>query len=418
MARKFLDQNQRLLTSKDVAVLAERLTVARAQTDALFELIRPDAVYDRPIPERHRLIFYFGHLEAFDWNQICRNALDVASFHPEFDKLFEFGIDPEPGTAAQDQPADWPRTSEVRAYNTRVRSKVDSLLSEAPEQIVNVAIEHRLMHAETFAYLMHEMPYERKLAAGTVSSNGGAAPAPNDLIDIPAGCATLGQTPDRFGWDNEFVCHRRTVDAFRISKYKITNGEYLEFVRAGAQTPHFWTKSGDGREYRGMFGTVPLPLDHPVYVTHDEARAYAEWVGMGLPSEAQFHRAAYGTADGAERTYPWGGDAPRPSHGNFDFAAWDPVSVTATPAGDSAFGVSQLTGNGWEWTSTEFSPFPGFREFSFYPGYSKNFFDGRHFVMKGGSPRTASALLRRSFRNWFRPNYPYVYATFRLVDNG
>jgi iron(II)-dependent oxidoreductase len=93
------------------------------------------------------------------------------------------------------------------------------------------------------------------------------------------------------------------------------------------------------------------------------------------------------------------------------------VNVDANPQGDSAFGVSQLVGNGWEWTATPFRPFPGFAPFSFYPGYSQNFFDGQHYVLKGASPRTASCFLRRSFRNWFRPNYPHVYASFRLVDN-
>jgi formylglycine-generating enzyme required for sulfatase activity len=115
--------------------------------------------------------------------------------------------------------------------------------------------------------------------------------------------------------------------------------------------------------------------------------------------------------------YPWGDEPPGAAHGNFDFASWDPVPVTATPAGDSAFQVSQLAGNGWEWTSTVFEPFPGFERFPFYPGYSANFFDGSHYVMKGGSARTAAPLLRRSFRNWFRPDYPYVYAGFRLAEN-
>jgi gamma-glutamyl hercynylcysteine S-oxide synthase len=92
------------------------------------------------------------------------------------------------------------------------------------------------------------------------------------------------------------------------------------------------------------------------------------------------------------------------------------VDVNANPAGDSASGVSQLVGNGWEWTATKFGPFPGFQPMPFYPGYSQNFFDEEHFVMKGGSPVTAACMLRRSFRNWFRPNYPYVYASFRLVE--
>jgi len=166
-----------------------------------------------------------------------------------------------------------------------------------------------------------------------------------------------------------------------------------------------------------MGGDIPLPLDWPVYATWEQARAYAQWAGKALPTEAQFHRAAYGGANGAERAYPWGEAPPDASHGNFDFRRWDPLPVTATPLGDSAFGVSQLVGNGWEWTATVFRPFPGFRPFSFYPGYSAPFFDGAHYLMKGASPQTAARLLRRSFRNWFRPNYPYAYAGFRLVEN-
>ncbi len=88
--------------------LQERLDSARQRTDSIFSLLRPEALYSRPIPERHRLIFYLGHLEAFDWNLICRKTLDVPSFHPQFDTLFEFGIDPPVGQAAQDQPSDWP----------------------------------------------------------------------------------------------------------------------------------------------------------------------------------------------------------------------------------------------------------------------------------------------------------------------
>jgi formylglycine-generating enzyme required for sulfatase activity len=91
--------------------------------------------------------------------------------------------------------------------------------------------------------------------------------------------------------------------------------------------------------------------------------------------------------------------------------------VDAHPAGASAFGVFDLLGNGWEWTSTPFGPLPGFQPFPFYPGYSADFFDGKHFVMKGGSPRTDACMLRRSFRNWFQPHYPYVYATFRCMED-
>jgi formylglycine-generating enzyme required for sulfatase activity len=154
-----------------------------------------------------------------------------------------------------------------------------------------------------------------------------------------------------------------------------------------------------------MFELIPLPLDWPVWVTQQQAQEYASWAGKSLLTEAQFHRAAEGSPqDGA-------------GAGNFDFRHWNPVRVTAYPEGDSCFGVSQMGGNGWEWTCTPFGPFDGFQRFEFYPGYSQNFFDSAHFVMKGASPRTAACFLRRSFRNWFRADYPYVYAGFRLVEN-
>ena len=403
--------------------LQERLISARLLTDSIFGILAPTAVYSRPIPERHRLVFYLGHLEAFDWNLICRKALDVASFSLQFDTLFEFGIDPPVGQAAADQPSDWPQVEEIQAYNKRVRARIDELLDHAPEQIVQVAIEHRLMHAETLAYLLHNLPFDQKSRAATPLVHA-TQQLPNPMIEIPPGIARLGQIQGEFGWDNEFDEHQVNVPGFRVSKYKITNGQYLDFVQQGAPAPHFWARRSDGWFYRGMYFEVPLPLNAPVYVTHAEASAYARWAGKRLPAEVQFHRAAYATAahetsDALERPYPWGNGEPDASRGNFDFNrwGWDPVDVNAHPAGDSSFGVAQLVGNGWEWTETKFGPFPGFQPMPFYPGYSQNFFDEEHYVMKGGSPVTAACMLRRSFRNWFRPNYPYVYASFRLVDD-
>jgi gamma-glutamyl hercynylcysteine S-oxide synthase len=164
-----------------------------------------------------------------------------------------------------------------------------------------------------------------------------------------------------------------------------------------------------------MFDDVPLPADWPVYVSHAEASAYAKWAGKSLPSEAQWHRAAYGTIGKCENKYPWGSAAPDARFGNFDFHRWDPAPVNSSPEGRSAFGVDDMLGNGWEWTSTLFAPFPGFKAFPFYAGYSADFFDGKHFVMKGGSPRTASCMLRPTFRNWFQAHYQYVYTGFRCV---
>ena len=402
--------------------LQERLDAARRLTDSIFGLLAPEALYARPIPERHRLIFYLGHLEAFDWNLVGRKTLGVASCSPHFDTLFEFGIDPPVGQSPADQPSDWPRVDEIQAYNGHVRTRIDELLDQAPEQIIQVVLEHRLMHAETLAYLLHNLPFDQKAptAAPLVHSTDRLA---NPMLEIAPGIAILGQKRGEFGWDNEFAEHPVNVPGFRAGKYKVTNGDYLDFVREGAPAPHFWTQRGGQWFYCGMFSAVPLPLNAPVYVTHAEATAYASWSGRRLLTEEEFHLAAYQTTPGGEtpdhreRPYPWGNAAPDETRGNFDFHHWDPVDVNANPAGDSASGVSQLAGNGWEWTATKFGPFPGFQPMPFYPGYSQNFFDEEHYVMKGGSPVTAACMLRRSFRNWFRPNYPYVYASFRVVED-
>ena len=399
-----------------VSVIAE-IARARGITDGLFDRLLPEAVYDRPIPERHRMLFYIGHLEAFDWNQVGRASLGLGAVSEELDRLFAFGIDPPPGQLPQDTPADWPTPEYTRQYVACVRRRLDPLLESAPEEALHMAVEHRLMHAETLTYLLHNLSYSRRRIADTPRTSSGEAPSP-ELIEIPGGAATLGQERGaQFGWDNEFERHSVSVPRFAIDRYKVTNGQYLEFVKAGGPAPNYWSQHSGEWFYRGLEAEMPLPGDWPVYLSHRQAQSYASWAGRSLPTEAQFHRAAFGTPEGAERRYPWGDQAPDARHGNFDFQFRDLISVTATPEGDSAFGVSQLVGNGWEWTADVFGPFPGFAPRPSYAGYSADFFDRDHYVLKGGSCATDARLLRASFRNWFRDQYPYAYTTFRTVEN-
>lgn len=429
--------------------LSERLLDARRASDSLFEMVRQDSLYERPIPERHRIIFYLGHLEAFDWNLLHERVFGLKVFHAEFDRLFAFGIDPVGGGLPSDQPSDWPSLQQVRDYVAKIRSALDEKIDDALgddggrsaefplDTLLNVAIEHRLMHAETLAYMLHQLPLDRKIAKRDPPAPG-ASPAIASMVPIPAGEATLGLSrgAEAFGWDNEYEAHSVSVASFEIDPYKVSNGQFLTFISAGGYDtrelwseedwkwkteqsithPAFWKRSGDHWLYRSMFDEIPLPMDWPVYVSHAEATAYCRWAGKLLPTEAEWHRAAYGRAEGRENSYPWGNEAPQSDVGNFDLQRWNPVPVNAFGANQSAFGVHGMLGNGWEWTSTVFAPFPGFQPFPFYKGYSADFFDGRHFVMKGGSARTAACLLRRTFRNWFQAHYQYVYAGFRCVS--
>jgi gamma-glutamyl hercynylcysteine S-oxide synthase len=430
--------------------LLGRIADARNQSDALFDIVRPEAIYDRPIPERHRIIFYVGHLEAFDWNLLHETLFGLKSFHPDFDRLFAFGIDPVGGGLPTDQPSDWPARDQVREYVRKIRAALDEKLSEAIDSgdvmrdgftldtLLNVAIEHRLMHVETLAYMLHQLPLDRKAQQDEPTIFDSPLVA-HEMIKVPAGRATLGLNRESgvFGWDNEFQSHTANVPAFEIDRYMTTNRQFLEFMEAGGYEnrslwndsdwdwrnvhnvthPVFWNKKGDGFFYRGMFKEIPLPMDWPVYVSHAEAAAYARWAGKTLPTEEQWHRAAFGSEGGCEQKFPWGPEDPKPALGNFDLEHWDPTPVNAHPKGRSPFEAEGMLGNGWEWTSTVFGPFPGFEPFPFYRGYSADFFDGKHFVMKGGSARTAACMLRPTFRNWFQGHYQYVYAGFRCVNS-
>ena len=152
--------------------LLERISDARERSDALFRLVRPAALYDRPIPERHRIIFYLGHLEAFDWN-LLHEVLGAKYFHPGFDRLFAFGIDPVGGGLPSDIASDWPSLDTVRDYVGKVRSALDEKLTHKAlephavtrdgfslDTLLNVAVEHRLMHLETLAYMLHQLHFD------------------------------------------------------------------------------------------------------------------------------------------------------------------------------------------------------------------------------------------------------------------
>jgi formylglycine-generating enzyme required for sulfatase activity len=399
----------------------------RERSAHLFSLVDANAYEDRPIPLRHPFVFYAGHLPAFSFLTLNERGLQQESVDRRLEKLFERGIDPaSPDAAARHGRSDWPSRSEVEAFGAACDERVYDAIAHArlidatvPRlvrgQSIYTILEHEAMHHETLTYIIHQLDPTQK---GRVRQTHHDTPPPqNVMVPVPAGTATLGADPDAipFGWDNEFGRTVERVPAFAIQRYPVTNGDWLAFAAAGGPIPAFWIDREGTWYLRGVFDQIPLPLSWPVYVTHDQAEAYATWAQMRLPTEAEYHRAAFGTPDGDEREFPWGSEAPRAQHGNFDFARFDPEPVDAHPAGASAWGIEDLIGNGWEWTSTVFAPLPGFAPMAAYPQYSADFFDGRHYVIKGASPVTGRELIRRSFRNWFYPDYPYVYAKFRCA---
>jgi iron(II)-dependent oxidoreductase len=448
-----------LATDIDRQAAADWYRRNRERSRAIFDLIDPAAYYSRPIALRNPIVFYEGHLPAFSVIAFLRRGLGQPPVDRRLEDLFARGIDPESEQSAVPRSGAstrWPLRDEVRAFADACDAAVLRALEqdELPAEGLYTALEHEAMHQETLLYMWHRLPYEQKHRGAWRSEVGGWIPGNDTGVAeirasavVPAGYATLGAARNEvaFGWDNEFEQYAVHVPAFEIDVLPVTNAQFLEFIEAGGyqkralwdeegwdwiqaqqvEHPAFWLHRDEpipdlrppipGFLWRGMFEAIPLPPSWPVYVSQAEATAYARWKGRRLMTEAEFHRAAYGTPSGEERAQPWGSEAPDPTRGHFDFGGFDPVPVGSHPAGASAWGVQELVGNGWEWTSAIFGPFAGFRPMPSYPEYSADFFDGRHYVMKGASPATAKELVRRSFRNWFRGNYPYVYAKFRTV---
>ncbi|HEY6360096.1 MAG TPA: SUMF1/EgtB/PvdO family nonheme iron enzyme [Vicinamibacterales bacterium] len=435
--------------------ILDRFRRSRGRTRALFDLVDDAAYYERPIALRNPIVFYEGHLPAFAVNTLIKKGLGRPGVDEHLETIFARGIDPdtEAAAVARGDPF-WPPRAEVQAYARAADSIIADAVSHADleqdghpllheAQALWTILEHEEMHQETLAYMWHQLPYAAKrkpahyvTAPPRLRNPGSGIRDPrSEIVVIPGGAVTLG-TRDGFAWDNERPAHTVQVAEFDIDVHDVTNAAFLEFVTAGGYRdrrwwrdedwrwvdadsvahPPFWENDGEWY-WRGMFERVPLPPDWPVYVSWAEANAYARWRSRRLPSEAEYHRAAFGTPDGRERRYPWGDALAGRPPANFDFLRWDPEPVGAHPGAASAFGVHDLLGNGWEWTSTVFAPFDGFAPLPSYPEYSADFFDGDHYVMKGASPVTARALARPGFRNWFRPRYPFVYATFRTAGS-
>ncbi|MEO0649071.1 MAG: SUMF1/EgtB/PvdO family nonheme iron enzyme [Planctomycetota bacterium] len=429
------------------------LVAAWERTDRLFACVRRESFGERPIGLRYPLGFYVGHMPAFASNMLLSDLLGRETQDPALDRLFAFGIDPDED-AEQEPELSLPPIEATEAYRDETRRAILEALPEVLEreserldgegrQRLELVLEHELMHHETLLYLLQELGAEHKQPRHFDRVRTGPAARPLERIAIPAGEVELGcELGERsFVWDNELGRHRARVDAFVLDSLPVTIAAFEEFVHAGGyreralwtqetwawrekhdlEHPKDWTRRGQGFDVRSLFAVHALDTvsGWPVCVSWAEADAYARWRGGRLPSEAELARAAYTTPAGASREYPWGDSLPEAQGtgaAGFGFQACSPLPVGSTPCTDSDHGVGELVGNGWEWTSTAFGPFEGFQPYvEAYPGYSQDFFDGKHYVVFGGSWATDKKLLRRTFRNWYRFNYPYPFTKFRVA---
>ena len=281
----------------------------RERSRQLFDLLTPDAYYSRPIRLRHPIVFYEGHLSAFSFNTLVKRALGAPGIDAGLERLFARGIDPEQAAESSEGPR-WPGRDEVRAFADEADRRVLDALLNAPieqpghplldrGQAVHAILEHEALHQETLLYMWHQLPYTQKRAPEGVRVDTNGAPPPAEIVEIPAGRATIGARRGEiaFGWDNEFEAVDEAVPAFAIDRYDVTNEAFLEFVEAGGyRDSRWWTPDafsgsaprgsstrGSGSAMTvdgggaGCSGMLPLPASWPVYVSHSEASAYARW---------------------------------------------------------------------------------------------------------------------------------------------
>jgi len=310
---------------------------------------------------------------------------------------------------------------------------------------LELALLHEDMHSEAITYTRQTLGlssprFSRNGSALNIPAEAGTTNARLGDAQIYGGKFIFGSEDDSgFVFDNEQWAHEVAVEPFSISRTAVTQAEFAEFVNdagyrrrelwndegwrwrecAGADHPVYWRSAGKDKWERRVFDQwVSLEPDLPVInVNWYEAEAYCRWAKRRLPTEAEWEIAAScePAADGgvapSKRKHPWKDDPPAPERANLDWRTGGCVAVNALPAGDSAFGVRQMVGNVWEWTATDFGPYPGFTAGP-YKEYSAPWFGG-HKVLRGGCWTTRSRLIRNNYRNFYKPDRRDVWAGFR-----
>jgi len=403
----------------------------RRRTRALVAGLDARQLIGPRLPIVNPLLWEIGHVAWFQERWVVRHAAGEPPARADGDALWD--------SAAIPHDLRWelplPSLPETLDYMDEVEGKVLRLLAERPSAGVRYFAEysvyHEDMHDEAFAYTRQTLGYPPPPTPGAAPA-GGSGPWPGDA-EVQGGEFLLGAREDEpFVFDNEKWAHRVTLPPFRIARAPVTAAEFAEFVddrgyekrenwseagwlwrtRHEARHPVYWRRGDGGWERRHFDRWAPLEPHRPVlHVSWYEAEAWCAWAGRRLPTEAEWERAALGARGGGRPRFPWGDAPPSPARANLDGAAGGCLDVAALPEGDSGCGCRQMIGNAWEWTSSDFGPYPGFVPDA-YREYSQPWF-GTHKVLRGGCWTTRARLLRGTWRNFYTPDRHDVWAGFR-----
>ncbi|MBT2385955.1 ergothioneine biosynthesis protein EgtB [Streptomyces sp. ISL-11] len=419
----------------------DALRTARERTRALTGCVDEHELTAQHSPLMSPLVWDLAHIGNQEEQWLLRAVGGHEALRPEIDSVYDAFEHPRAERPAL--PLLPPK--EARGYVTDVRDRVLDVLETVPLRgapLVEAAFafgmiaQHEQQHDETML-ITHQL--RSGPAALTAPEPPPAAPDADRLpveVLVEGGPFTMGTSAEPWSLDNERPAHPRFVPSYFIDTLPVSNGAYLRFIedggyddarwwhpegwervrRQGIEAPLFWWREGGGW-MRRRFGVVePVPPDEPVlHVSWYEAAAYAAWAGRRLPSEAEWEKAArHDPASGRSRRYPWGDADPTPDHANLGQRHLRPAPVGAYRAGASPLGVRQLIGDVWEWTASDFLPYPGFRAFP-YREYSEVFFGDAHKVLRGGSFAVDPVACRGTFRNWDLPVRRQIFSGFRTA---
>lgn len=426
------------------ALIAGELGAVRDRSFGLTtDVLAGDDLTGQVSPLMSPLVWDLAHVGNYEELWLLRAAAGAEAMRPEIDGLYDAFEHPR----AERPTLPLLSPEEARSYIGTVRAKVlDSLSSVRFDTadpltsggfVYGMVVQHEHMHDETML-ATHQLrkgapalldPASEPLQRTSSGDRG------MDEVLIEAGPFQMGTSDDPWAYDNERPAHVVDLPAYYIDAEPVTNAAYIAFIEAGGyddprwwdpagwewrnsggkRAPAFWVREG-AQWLRRRFGrTEPVPPGEPVqHVCWYEADAYARWAGKRLPTEAEWEKAArWDPAAGRSRRYPWG-DVYEEGRANLGQRALRPSETGSYAAGASAYGVRRLLGDVWEWTSSDFHGYPGFRSFP-YKEYSEVFFGPEYKVLRGGSWATHPLAVRGSFRNWDYPIRRQIFSGFRCA---
>ncbi len=415
------------------------LVRSRNRSAALTDCIDETELMAQHSPLMSPLVWDLAHIGSQEELWLVRDVGGRDPVRPDIDELYD--AFKHSRSSRTSLPLLTPE--EARVYVQTVRDKAWDVLDHS-------TFEGRPVEKHGFAFGMiaqHEQQHDETMLATHQLRSGPAvltAPAPPDSevpvsgeAVIAGGPFSMGTSLDPWALDNERPAHVVHVPTFAIDRAPITNGQFMTFIADGGYerrelwsergwqhrldadltAPQFWECDSDGTWWRRSFGVRrPVRTRQPVvHVSWFEADAYARWAGKRLPTEAEWEKAArFDSETRTSRAYPWGDAEPTAAHANLNQRHLEPADVGAYPVGASAAGVHQLIGDVWEWTSSDFEPYPGFEAFP-YAEYSEVFLRGDYKVLRGGSFGTDEVACRGTFRNWDHPIRRQIFSGFRLA---